>query len=82
MAKLSEVEWLKDKTSQWPVLLLDETLAELDTRRRKLLLDFLQRVDQVLLTTTDLNLFSADFVENCERWQIASGLVDKTSPVN
>ncbi|HOS53587.1 MAG TPA: DNA replication and repair protein RecF, partial [Anaerolineaceae bacterium] len=27
--KLAEVDWLKEKSGQWPVLLLDETLAEL-----------------------------------------------------
>jgi DNA replication and repair protein RecF len=78
--KLAEVNWLKQKTGQWPVLLLDETLAELDTHRRGLLLETLKQVDQVLLTTTDLNLFSADFVEKCERWQIAAGLVEKSTP--
>ncbi len=78
--KLAEVDWLKAKTGQWPVLLLDETLAELDTHRRGLLLDTLQAVDQVLLTTTDLNLFSADFVGKCERWQISAGMVEKHHP--
>ena len=74
--KLAEVTWLKEKTTQWPVLLLDETLAELDVERRQFLLDYLENVEQAILTTTDLNLFSSDFVEKCERWQINSGSVD------
>ncbi len=36
--KLAEVDWLKQMTGEWPVLLMDETLAELDTQRRKCLL--------------------------------------------
>lgn len=60
--KLAEVEWVHEKTGQWPVLLLDEVLAELDTERRNQLLNRLRNVEQAILTTTDLNLFSPDFV--------------------
>lgn len=75
--KLAEVDWLKQHTGQWPVLLLDETLAELDTSRRVLLLDFVQEAEQVMLTTTDMNLFPPDFIGKCERWQVVSGNVEK-----
>ena len=74
--KLAEVDWLKSKTTQWPVLLLDETLAELDTERRHYLLKYLEGAEQAILTTTDLNLFPAEFVEKCERWQITNGSVN------
>ena len=75
--KLAEVEWLKHKTGEWPILLLDETLAELDAQRRNYLLGYLSNVEQVILTTTDMNLFPLDFREKCERWQIVSGSVEK-----
>ncbi len=75
--KLAEVDWLKQHTGQWPVLLLDETLAELDISRRALLLDYIQGAEQALLTTTDMKLFSEDFVEKCERWKITSGNVER-----
>ncbi len=78
--KLAEVAWMKDKTGQWPVLLLDETLAELDVQRRKDLLDTLGECDQGLLTTTDLNLFTADFVQKCTVWQVSSGCVVREQP--
>ena len=32
--KLAEVEWMKDRTGEWPVILLDEVMAELDLQRR------------------------------------------------
>lgn len=73
--KLAEVDWLKEKTTQWPVLLLDETLAELDIDRRQYLLGYLENAEQAILTTTDMNLFPADFTNKCERWQISSGSV-------
>lgn len=80
--KLAEVDWLKQHTGQWPVLLLDETLAELDTSRRALLLDYIQGAEQAMLTTTDMNLFSQDFVGKCERWKITRGNAEKVTEGN
>jgi DNA replication and repair protein RecF len=73
--KLAEVEWMKTRTGQWPVLLLDEVLAELDTQRRLDLLTYLDRIEQAMFTTTDLKLFSADFVAKAEQWEVSSGTV-------
>ncbi|UCH59655.1 MAG: DNA replication/repair protein RecF [Anaerolineales bacterium] len=71
--KLAEVEWMREKTGQWPVLLLDEVLAELDSQRRMDLLNRLADSEQTLLSTTDLDLFSSEFVENSNVWQIEAG---------
>jgi len=71
--KLAEVAWLKEKTGHWPVLLLDEVLAELDDTRRQDLLDRLAKTEQSLLTTTDLNLFSDEFRKTAGRWEIRNG---------
>ena len=71
--KLAEVSWLKEKNGDWPVLLLDEVLAELDDTRRQDLLDRLAETEQSLLTTTDLGLFSESFQESAGRWQIENG---------
>jgi len=78
--KLAEVDWLKQKTTEWPVLLLDETLAELDTQRRAFLLDYLSNAGQTLLTTTDMNLFPDEFIDKCARWQVTAGSVEEISP--
>ncbi len=75
--KLAEVSWMKEKTGEWPVLLLDETLAELDAQRRADLLDVLDECDQGLLTTTDLNLFTPEFVRRSTVWQVRAGFVVK-----
>jgi DNA replication and repair protein RecF len=73
--KLAEVAWLKDKTGHLPVMLLDEILAELDIRRRADLLAFLLEQEQSLLTTTDLDLFSAEFVQQSTLWHVEDGKV-------
>lgn len=71
--KLAEVVWMKEKTGQTPVFLLDEVMAELDTRRRADLLESLGASEQALLTTTDLDLFPPDFVNRTSLWQIQNG---------
>jgi DNA replication and repair protein RecF len=73
--KLAEVNWIKEKTGQWPVLLLDEVLAELDPVRREDLLTRLQETEQSLLTTTDLDLFLPEFVARSKTWRIQGGRV-------
>lgn len=71
--KLAEVSWMRHKTGQWPVLLLDEVLAELDPNRRYDFLDKLTTSDQTLLTTTDLDLFSKKFIQSATHWKVESG---------
>jgi len=67
------VNWLKEKNGDWPVLLLDEVLAELDDTRRQDLLERLSETEQALLTTTDLELFSEDFKGSAGLWEIHQG---------
>jgi len=74
--KLAEVTWIKNKTGEGPVLLLDEILAELDTQRRADLQSYLLEYEQTLLTTTDLNLFDPDFVQQGTVWQVEQGMVN------
>jgi len=71
--KLAEMAWMKEKTGHWPVLLLDEVLAELDTERREDLLARLQQSEQAMLTTTDLDLFNPAFVQSSKIWYIEGG---------
>jgi DNA replication and repair protein RecF len=71
--KLAEVDWLHEKNGDWPVLLLDEVLAELDDTRRQDLLDRLAKTEQSLLTTTDLDLFSDEFKRSATQWEIKNG---------
>jgi DNA replication and repair protein RecF len=71
--KLAEVAWMKEKTGQWPVLLLDEVLAELDPSRRIDLLSRVLECEQALLTTTDLDLFSSDYVRKTKVWRVQGG---------
>ena len=73
--KLAEVEWMRAKTGEWPVLLLDEVLAELDINRRGELLARLGEAEQVVMTTTDLGLFPKAFVERATVWEVTNGQI-------
>jgi DNA replication and repair protein RecF len=75
--KIAEVAWMHAKSGHWPILLLDEVLAELDTQRRYDLLERLNQAEQVLLSTTDLDLFAPEFVHNARVWHVANGRVEK-----
>jgi DNA replication and repair protein RecF len=73
--KLAELEWMENRTGEKPILLLDETLAELDHKRREKLLQVIKDGDQTLLTTTDLKLFDHGFSEQASVWQIKQGVI-------
>jgi DNA replication and repair protein RecF len=75
--KLAELTWIKDRTGEWPILLLDEIMAELDTQRRADLQAYLLESDQqVLLTTTDNHLFTPEFNQACTLWQVHQGQIN------
>jgi DNA replication and repair protein RecF len=73
--KLAEVAWLKERTGHWPVLLLDEIMAELDIQRRADLLAALTGCEQTLLTTTDLHLFTEEFSSQAVMWKVHAGSI-------
>jgi DNA replication and repair protein RecF len=73
--KLAEVDWMKERTGEWPVILLDEVMAELDSQRRADLLKYVGQSEQVLFTTTDLGLFTPEFVEQAEVWKAKDGKI-------
>ena len=75
--KLAEVNWMKERTGEWPVILLDEVMAELDVQRRADLVKYVGESEQVLFTTTDVDLFAPEFVEKAEVWKVGSGRVEK-----
>ena len=75
--KFAEVAWMKQRTGEWPVLLLDEIMAELDPQRRKDLLSVVSQVEQAFLSATDLDMFTPEFVHDHEVWQVNQGIVSR-----
>jgi len=73
--KLAELEWMRDTVGEWPILLLDEVVAELDAARRAYLLARVSEAEQVLLTTTEPEIFTPEFLQKATRWQIRQGQI-------
>lgn len=51
--KLSELEFIKSEVGEYPILLLDDVLSELDEERRQNLISFIHRRVQTFITATD-----------------------------
>lgn len=56
--KLSELEFLRSETGEYPILLLDDVMSELDVTRRRQLMEFIRRERiQTMITATDAAYF-------------------------
>ena len=75
--KLAEVSWMRERTGEWPVILLDEVMAELDLQRRADLLRYTGEAEQVLFTAADARMFPGPFVQAAEVWKVESGKIVK-----
>jgi DNA replication and repair protein RecF len=73
--KLAEVEWMRARTGEWPILLLDEVLSELDARRRDFLLTQVNGAEQTLITTTDPSFFDPDLLSDMYLLKVEGGRV-------
>ena len=67
--KLAELEILKQEYGEYPVLLLDDVLSELDKNRRTKLIEYFKNI-QCLLTCTEFDL---DL--DCNKLSVADGVV-------
>jgi DNA replication and repair protein RecF len=73
--KFAELDWMRDHLGEWPILLLDEVVAELDSKRRAFLLERLDGAAQTLVTTTELEIFTDSFVQRAEVLHIEAGQI-------
>jgi DNA replication and repair protein RecF len=71
--RLAETRLLQSKTGEEPVMLLDDVLSELDATRRHHLLSSISSYQQVLITTTDLDHFDPDFLDQATLLRVSSG---------
>lgn len=73
--KLAEIELVKRKIKDNPVLLLDDVLSELDRNRQKQLLDSIQEI-QTVITCTGLEEFVKERTCSDHIFHIVNGTVD------
>jgi DNA replication and repair protein RecF len=73
--KLAELGWMRDAIGEWPLLLLDEVIAELDASRRAYLLERIDGATQSILTTTEPGFFSEHFLRQSTLWHVEEGQI-------
>jgi len=78
--KLAEMDWMRARIGEAPLLLLDEVVAELDAERREGLLARLDGSAQTLLTTTELERFTPRFLQRASILQIVAGQIASQTP--
>ena len=75
--RLAEIDFIKQETGEYPVLLLDDVLSELDDKRQtNLLLSMSQKVQTVLTTTSLYHLFD-QLGEGTRLFYVQSGIIQK-----
>jgi len=75
--KLSELEIIKEKTGYYPILLLDDVLAELDDIRQNYLLKSIDENTQTIITSVDTLLFEQEFLKDVTIYNIFDGNIKK-----
>ena len=77
--KLAEIDLMKEMTGEYPVLLLDDVLSELDDERQTHLLKAIQNKVQTFLTTTSLDGIKKNMLETPKIFLIDNGQVEMES---
>lgn len=73
--KLAELELVKEKINDTPVLLLDDVLAELDNIRQNYLLNAIGKNIQTIITSVDTLHFDEEYLKDVEIFKISEGKV-------
>ena len=72
--KLAEVDLMRKETGEYPVLLLDDVLSELDEHRRRFLMHTLEDgAEQAIITTTNLHTVPQALLQRCHLWRVEMG---------
>lgn len=75
--KLAELRLARERTGEYPVLMLDDVVSELDASRSRRLFEALTRDIQCLVTTTDLTPQNGLFGRDCAEFLIKGGRLEE-----
>lgn len=73
--KLAEIDLMKEETGEYPVLLLDDVLSELDDSRQTHLLTAIQNKVQTFITTTNLSGVAQQLINEPHVFNIDHGVL-------
>ncbi|MGY3766781.1 DNA replication/repair protein RecF [Vagococcus vulneris] len=75
--KLAEIELINEEIGEYPILLLDDVLSELDDDRQVHLMEFIENKLQTFLTTTSLTHLKDKLTIEPEIFNISQGMIKK-----
>ncbi|UOE94146.1 DNA replication/repair protein RecF [Alkalihalobacillus sp. LMS39] len=75
--KLAEIELIKDKIGEYPILLLDDVLSELDDFRQSHLLHAIQGKVQTFVTTTSIDGIDHQTLKEAATFIVTQGDIEK-----
>ncbi len=73
--KLAEIEFMKEVADEYPILLLDDVMSELDDSRRSHFLRTVTGRINTFITTTNLRSFTDDVLSHASVYSISAGEV-------
>ncbi len=78
--KLAEIELMRAETGEEPVLLLDDVMSELDKPRRAALSHAILNAHQAIVSATDLDDFTDEFLGRAKILKVNEGRVEMSQP--
>ena len=75
--KLAEIELIQSEIGEYPILLLDDVLSELDDYRQSHLLNTIQGKVQTFVTTTSVEGINHDTLKQAATYQVVAGEMTK-----
>ncbi|MBS4212390.1 MULTISPECIES: DNA replication/repair protein RecF [Neobacillus] len=75
--KLAEIELIQAEIGEYPILLLDDVLSELDDYRQSHLLNTIQGKVQTFVTTTSVDGIDHQTLKEASTFQVSSGIIQK-----
>ncbi|BBM20008.1 MULTISPECIES: DNA replication/repair protein RecF [Enterococcus] len=76
--KLAEIDLMKEETGEYPILLLDDVMSELDDNRQIHLLETIENKVQTFLTTTTLNHVKGKMTVHPDIFYVHQGQIERT----
>lgn len=73
--KLAEIQLIKEEVGEYPILLLDDVLSELDEHRQTLLLETIQDKVQTFVSTTGVEGLKHQVLQQASRYYVREGKI-------
>ncbi len=76
--RLSEIEIIKEEVGEYPILLLDDVMSELDSRRQNDLIKTMKDI-QTIITITDVESIDESFIQEARIFHVDHGSASQLS---